>query len=136
MPGYCKLIMNVIISQPWKTVKALITIREEQLQSLTINQEIDWNRTLSGRNGESMQAQLPVGYQANLFGTDLLLQLNIQDPLIKLSPLIPWTDFDQPFAKYYTQDLGAPHKTIRLMVGLLILNQLKKTLQENILDLK
>ena len=83
-----------------------------------------------------MQAQLPVGYQANLFGTDLLLQLNIQDPLIKLSPLIPWTDFDQPFATYYTQDLGAPHKTIRLMVGLLILNQLKKTLQENILDLE
>jgi IS5 family transposase len=78
----------------------------------------------------------PVGHQTNLFGTDLLLQLDAQDPLLKLSPLIPWSDFDQPLAKYYTRDLGAPHKPIRLMVGLLILNQLEKTPQERILDLE
>jgi len=79
-----------------------------------------------------MRAQPPVRHQSNLFGTDLLLQLDVQDPLLKLSPRIPWSNFDQPFAKYYAQDLGAPHKPIRLMVGLLILNQLEKPLQENI----
>ena len=46
-------------------------MRKEQLQSLSIDQERYNNRTLSGRNGESMRAQPPVGHQANLFGTDL-----------------------------------------------------------------
>jgi hypothetical protein len=70
-------------------------MRKEQLQSLTINQERYSNRTLSGRNGESMRAQPPVGHQTNFFGTDLLLQLDAQDPLLKLSTVIPWSDFDQ-----------------------------------------
>jgi len=83
-------------------------MRKEQLQSLTINQERYNNRTLSGRNGESMRAQPPVGHQTNFFGTDLLLQLDAQDPLLKLSTVIPWSDFDQAFAQYYTQGLGAP----------------------------
>jgi len=105
---------------------------KEQPQSLTINQERYNNRTLSGRNGESMRAQPPVGHQANLFGTDLLLQLDTQDPLLKLSTVIPWSDFDQAFAQYYTQGLGAPHKSIRLMVGLLILKQLENLSDEQV----
>jgi hypothetical protein len=44
-----------------------------------------------------------------------LLQLDAQDPLLKLSTVIPWSDFDQAFAQYYTQGLGAPNKPIRLM---------------------
>jgi len=62
--------------------------------------------------------------QANIFGSDLLLQLDAQDPLLRLSTVIPWSDFDQVFAQYYTQGLGAPNKPIRLMVVLLILKQL------------
>ena len=46
-------------------------MRKEQPQSFTINQERYNKGTLSGRNGESMRAQPPVGHQANLFGTDL-----------------------------------------------------------------
>jgi hypothetical protein len=57
-------------------------MRKEQLQSLTIDQEMYNNCTLSGRNGKSMRAQPPVGQQANLFGTDLLLQLDAQDPFV------------------------------------------------------
>ena len=79
-----------------------------------------------------MRAQPPVGNQANLFGTDLLLQLDTQDPLLKLSTVIPWSDFDQAFAQYYTQGLGAPHKSIRLMVGLLILKQLENLSDEQV----
>ena len=72
-------------------------MRKEQPQSFTINQERYNKDTLSGRNGESMRAQPPVGHQANLFGTDLLLQLDTQDPLLKLSTVIPWSDFDQAY---------------------------------------
>jgi IS5 family transposase len=77
-----------------------------------------------------MRAQPPVGHQANLFGTALLLQLDAQNPLLKLSTVMPWSDFDQGFAKYYTQGLGAPNKPIRLMVGLLILKQLENLSDE------
>jgi len=74
-------------------------MRKEQLRSLTIDQERYNNHTISGRNGESMQAQPPVGHQTNFFGTDLLLQLDAQDPLLKLSTVIPWSDFDQAFKR-------------------------------------
>ena len=87
-------------------------MRKEQLQSLAIDQERYNNHTLLGRNGESMRAQPPVGHQTNFFGTDLLLQLDAQDSLLKLSTVIPWSDFDQAFAQYYTQGLGAPNKQI------------------------
>ena len=107
-------------------------MRKEQLQPPTINQERYNNGTLSGRNGESMRAQPPAGHQTNFFGTDLLLQLDAQDPLLKLSTVIPWSDFDQAFAQYYTQGLGAPNKPIRLMVGLLILKQLENLSDEQV----
>ena len=68
----------------------------EILQSLTINQERYHNRTLSGRNGKSMRAP-SIGHQANLFSTDLLLQLDAQDPLLKLSTVIPWSYFNQGY---------------------------------------
>ena len=72
-----------------------------------------------------MQAKPPIEHQTSFFGTDLLLQLDLQDPLLQLSAVIPWSDFDKAFAKHYTQGLSAPNKPIRLMVGLLILKQLE-----------
>ena len=65
-------------------------------------------------------------HQPNLFETDLLLQLDPSDPLLKLSTVIPWPEFDEAFSAHYTEGIGAPSKPIRLMVGLLILKQLKK----------
>ncbi len=64
-------------------------------------------------------------HQTNLFGTDLLLQLDPNDPLIQLSSVIPWQDFEERFAIHYSKDIGAPSKPVRLMVGLLILKQLE-----------
>jgi transposase, IS5 family len=61
-----------------------------------------------------------------------LLQLDAQDPFLKLSTVIPWYDFDQAFAQYYTQGLGAPNKLIRLMIGLLILKQLDNLSDEQV----
>ena len=64
-------------------------------------------------------------HQTNLFGSDLLLQLDPGDPLLKLAGTISWGLFDTAFAKHYSKDNGAPSKPIRLMVGLLLLKQLE-----------
>ena len=72
------------------------------------------------------------GHQTNLFGTDLLLQLDPSDPLLHLSEAIPWHEFDEAFARHYTRDTGAPSKPIRLMVGLLLLKQLENLSDEQV----
>jgi IS5 family transposase len=52
-----------------------------------------------------------------LFETDLLLQLDSADPLLKLAVEIPWHEFDEAFSVHYAKGLGAPSNPIRLMVG-------------------
>ncbi|MDR4515878.1 MAG: IS5 family transposase [Nitrosomonas sp.] len=69
-------------------------------------------------------------HQPSLFETDLLLQLDPSDPLLKLSTVIPWHVFDEAFSVHYTEGIGAPSKPIRLMVGLLILKQLENLSDE------
>jgi len=71
-------------------------------------------------------------HQPNLFGSDLLLQLDPKDPLLKLADKLPWEVFEQAFEKYYSKHTGAPSKPIRLMVGLLILKQLENLSDEAI----
>ena len=71
-------------------------------------------------------------HQTNLFGTDLLLQLDPNDPLLKLSIAIPWHHFEEAFAIHYNEAVGAPSKPIRLMVGLLLLKQLENLSDEAI----
>ncbi len=39
-------------------------------------------------------------HQTNLFGPDLLLQLDPADPLLALAAEIPWDLFDTAFAKH------------------------------------
>lgn len=63
-------------------------------------------------------------HQTNVFFSDLLLQLDPSDLLLKLSTTIPWEILDTEFAKHYSKNKGAPSKPIRLMVGLLLLKQL------------
>lgn len=58
-------------------------------------------------------------HQLSLFETDLLLQLDATDPLLRLAAKIPWDEFDGAFSVHYTKGiLGVPTKPIRLMVGL------------------
>ncbi len=71
-------------------------------------------------------------HQTSFFGTDLLLQLDPADPLLQLSEVIPWLDFEQAFRKHYMRDIGAPSKPIRLMVGLLLLKQLENLSDEEV----
>jgi len=72
------------------------------------------------------------GHQTNLFGNDLLQQLDPQDPLLVLAAAIPWKTFELEFTRHYGQGIGRPSKSIRLMVGLLILKQLENLSDEQV----
>ena len=54
-------------------------------------------------------------HQTNLFGIELLQQLDAGDSLLQLAP---WSEFEQAFAQYYTPGVDRPPKPICLMVGL------------------
>ena len=57
--------------------------------------------------------------------------LDSRDSLVALADTIDWEQFDESFAKYYSNE-GRPAKPIRLMVGLLILKQLENLSDENV----
>ncbi len=79
-----------------------------------------------------MLTNSPDFHQKNLFGDDLLQQLDPKDSLLQLAQVIPWNDFDDAFSHHYSKNTGAPSKPIRLMVGLLILKQLENLSDESI----
>jgi IS5 family transposase len=70
--------------------------------------------------------------QQNLFYTELMHQLDIKDPLIKLADAIDWAIFESAFSRYYSKTTGRPSKPIRLMVGLLMLKQLENLSDESL----
>lgn len=71
--------------------------------------------------------------QANFLFPDLLDQLNPKDPLLALAKMIPWAVFEKEFAGFY-KEVGRPAKSIRLMVGLLILKQMENLSDERIVE--
>ena len=78
-----------------------------------------------------MLTKTPENHQMNLFGTDLLQQLDPSEPLLNLAARIPWQDFHEEFKVHYKKG-GAPGKPIRLMVGLLLLKQLHDMSDETV----
>jgi len=71
--------------------------------------------------------------QKNLFYGSLMDMLDTSDSLIQLADTIPWSKFETEFKKYYTGE-GRPPKPIRLMVGILLLKQLKNLSDESIVE--
>jgi len=69
--------------------------------------------------------------QLNLFHSPLSQMLDITDPLIALADMIDWKIFEDNFEKYYSKN-GRPAKPVRLMVGILLLKQLKNLSDEEI----
>jgi IS5 family transposase len=69
--------------------------------------------------------------QLNLFHSPLSEILDMNDSLIALANAIDWKIFDDAFEKYYS-DEGRPAKPIRLMVGILLLKQLKNISDDEI----
>jgi IS5 family transposase len=50
-------------------------------------------------------------------------QLDPRQPLKQLADTLSWSEFEQAFGKYYSEQ-GRPAKAVRLMVGLLLLKQM------------
>jgi IS5 family transposase len=71
--------------------------------------------------------------QPNLFHSPLSQMLDMNDPLIALADAIDWKIFDDAFASYYSKE-GRPAKPIRLMVGILLLKQLKNISDEEVVS--
>lgn len=60
--------------------------------------------------------------------------LNPDHPLVQLANRIDWPRFDVAFADSYSEDLGAPGKAIRLMVGLQYLKYTFNESDESVVD--
>ena len=71
--------------------------------------------------------------QGNFLYQDLLEQLNPKDPLLLLAGKIPWEIFDREFSVLYAER-GRPGKSIRLMVGLLLLKQIENLSDERVVE--
>jgi IS5 family transposase len=65
-----------------------------------------------------MQPKPPPTDAFQLFQAHFKQILNLAHPLVRLADRIDWPRFDAAFADSYSEDLGAPGKAIRLMVGL------------------
>lgn len=71
--------------------------------------------------------------QANFLYQDLIDQLNPKHPLLLLAKKIPWGLFEDEFKLLYAE-IGRPAKSIRLMVGLLLLKQLENLSDERVVE--
>ncbi|MEZ6058627.1 MAG: transposase [Planctomycetaceae bacterium] len=56
--------------------------------------------------------------QLDLFRASFRQILKLDHPLLVLAAKIDWSRFDAALAECYSPDMGAPAKSIRLMVGL------------------
>jgi len=79
-----------------------------------------------------MSSSKNTAHQTNLFGEDLLQQLDLLDPLLQLAAVIPWSEFEEEFSQYYTPGIGRPAKPIRLMVGLQLLKYIENLSDEKV----
>ena len=64
-----------------------------------------------------MKPKKPHRRDADLFRERLDAIIDTEHKLIRLSTLMPWSEFDKAFGRHY-RPLGRPAKPTRLMVGL------------------
>jgi|HubBroStandDraft_1064217.scaffolds.fasta_scaffold118933_2 IS5 family transposase len=76
--------------------------------------------------------QKPVEQKSFLLPT-LAEQLDARRPIYQLAEKIPWSDFEEEFGAFYSEE-GRPAKPVRLMVGLLILKQLHDLGDETVVE--
>ena len=60
-------------------------------------------------------------------------QCDPRHPLKELGERIPWSDFEEAFGEYYSEE-GRPAKPVRLMVGLLLLKQVYDQSDEEVVE--
>ena len=69
--------------------------------------------------------------QPTLFQPLLIEMLDTRDPLIALSDVIEWEEFEKAYTPLYSTE-GRPAKPIRMMAGLLILKQVENLSDESV----
>ena len=80
-----------------------------------------------------MKGKSPDHRQLDMFNQRLADQLDPKHPLYRLANTIPWDDLDKEFSPLYSA-VGRNAHPIRLMVGLLILKQLRNLSDESIVE--
>lgn len=78
-----------------------------------------------------MQAK-PRDLQGDLYSVRLDFLCNETHPLVRLSKVIDWSQFDEAFGKLYSEGQGRPAKPTRLMVGLHYLKHAKGLSDEEV----
>ena len=78
-----------------------------------------------------MKGKSPDHRQLDMFNQRLADQLNPKHPLYRLGDQIPWDTFEDEFSGLYSS-VGRNAHPIRLMVGLLILKQLRNLSDESV----
>ena len=73
-------------------------------------------------------------HQQTSFYTTFEEQLDHSHPLYILAHKINWRQFDDAFRQYYSEGKGAPAKSIRLMVSLLILKHIRNLSDESVVE--
>jgi IS5 family transposase len=80
-----------------------------------------------------MKGKSPDHRQLDMFNQRLADQLNPKHPLYLLGNAIPWDELDHEFSELYST-VGRNAHPIRLMVGLLILKQLRNLSDESVVE--
>lgn len=80
-----------------------------------------------------MKGKSPEQRQLNLFEQRLADQLNPKHPLYRLADKIPWDVLEEEFSKHYSHTGRSSHP-VRMMVGLLILKQLRNLSDESVVE--
>ena len=80
-----------------------------------------------------MKGKSPDPNQLSFHNQRLADQLNPKHPLYRLAEQIPWDYFEKEFAKHYSHTGRSAHP-VRLMVGLLILKQLRNLSDEGVVE--
>ncbi len=80
-----------------------------------------------------MKGKSPDPNQLSFLNQRLADQLNPKHPLYRLAENIPWDLFDKEFSRHYSHTGRSAHP-IRLMVGLLILKQLRNLSDEGVVE--
>ena len=81
-----------------------------------------------------MKPKLTDHFQGRLFQQRLAFQLNSSHELFQLSKLIDWGFFEKEFSGYFVEKIGASAKPVRLVVGILMLQQMNGYSDEGAID--
>jgi IS5 family transposase len=81
-----------------------------------------------------MKPKLIDHFQGRLFEQRLSFQLNPSHELFQLSKLIDWESLEKEFSGYFVEKVGASAKPVRLVVGILMLQQMNGYSDEGAVD--